>query len=64
MDAFATWFNWPMKVDGKAYNTDIPLRSTLAEIWIFGRNRNEFYRAWQEGVHCGRIYEVTPGVSV
>ena len=55
MNAFRDWFYWPMKVDGKSYMTDDQLKSTLAEIWIFGGN---FYEAWRVGVDCGRIFEV------
>ena len=57
MDSFADWFTWPMKVDGKRYTTDIQLRSILAEIWIF-ESPAKFYRAWDEGIKCGRIAEV------
>lgn len=57
MYAFAPHFNWPMKVDGKLFTTDIPLRSMLAEIWLF-ESSEKFYRTWEEGVKCGRIIEV------
>lgn len=57
MNAFAGWFDWPMKVDGKRYTTDEQLRSLLAEIWIFD-SAAKFYKAWSEGIKCGRITEV------
>jgi hypothetical protein len=57
MNAFANWFEWPMKRDGKLFTTDEQLRALLAEIWIFDKPV-KFYRAWDEGIRCGRIYEV------
>ena len=57
LHSFADWFAWPMKVDGKLYDTDVPLRAFLSEIWIFDKPA-KFYRAWEEGIKCGRIFEV------
>ncbi len=57
--AFENWFKWPLKVDGKTYSTDPQLKSMLAEIWVFESER-KFYRSWEEGIKCGRIYEVNP----
>jgi hypothetical protein len=58
MNTFADWFQWPMRVDGKYYSTDLALRSLLAEMWLFSDSNQKFYRAWNEGIRCGRIYEV------
>ena len=56
--SFSSWFDWPMRCDGHFYNTDDEMKSLLAEIWIFEPTPAYFYRAWQEGVKCGRIFQV------
>lgn len=56
-NAFQDWFSWPMKVDGSVYDTDDTLKSLLAEVWLF-EPATKFYRAWAEGIKCGRIYKV------
>lgn len=43
--------------DGKLYEADSGMKEILDELWYM-HTEPDFYRAFYEGVKCGRVYEV------